>query len=418
MMKREVYGIMSGKRLGAVILCLFLLEGCGSRKSKQVELTMWLVGSEAQARTINTLAAPFTEKTGVKIRCEAISWGEAHSKYLTAVAGGVEPDIGTMGLTWGIEFGRLGALINLKKEFPDQVAEIQKKTFPGLWESVEQGNQVFGIPLDLSVQVLYYRKDIIAEPPQTWQELTDLLQRLKKDNRRMIIDWGNLSWIGYAPFLWQAGGDFYTPDKSAASLNTPEAAKAMEFFRDLYTKHDVPRTSIPIEQGLRTGDFPLVISGNWKIVSLSVGVPEIAGKWAIGLLPKGPGGKRTAFLGGRIMGVFNRSPHRSEAWQFVKYLFEPSVQQELYKAGIETQDAYLPPNMATWDNLPMDAAMKSVLKQQSQEAKGPPAVVGWTETTHVLETSIQQVLLKDSPIQAELAKADDAMNTELHSTVH
>lgn len=401
-------------RWGVVVLCGCLLSGCGSHKNQpSTELTMWLVGSEAQAKTVNGLADTFLKRTGVKVHCEAISWGEAHSKYLTAVAGGVEPDIGTMGLTWGVEFGRLGALIDLRKTFPQDIAIIQKETFPGLWESIEQGGMAYGIPFDLSLQVLYYRTDLIPQPPQTWDELVALLQRLRKDNRRMIIDWGNLSWIGYAPFLWQAGGDFYNADHTASTLDTPQAITGLEFFRDLYARYDVPKTSIPIEQGLRTGEFPLVMSGNWKTVSLSAGVPEIAGKWMIGMLPKGPSGKRTAFLGGRIMGIFARSTHQHDAWQFLQFLFEPEVQQQLYKAGLETEDAYLPPNIASWDALAMEPKMKAVLKQQAQEAKGPPAAIGWTESTHILESAIQKIILKDGEIASELASANDAMKRQL-----
>ena len=403
---------MSARRWLALLLGIVLLNGCGPSKGKTLQLTMWLVGSEAQARTINKLAEPFNERTGVQVKCEAISWGEAHSKYLTAVAGGVEPDIGTMGLTWGVEFGGLGALLDLKREFPQDIAAIERNTFPGLWESVKRHEAVFGIPFDVSLQVLYYRNDLIPQPPQTWEELVALLERLRKDNRRMIIDWGSLSWIGYAPFLWQAGGDLYNAEKSAPTLDSPQAVEALTFFRDLYNRYDVPKTSIPIEQGMRTGEFPLAISGNWKIISLTIGVPELAGKWNIAMLPRGPSGKRTAFLGGRIMGIFARSSHRTEAWKFIQYLFEPEVQRKLYEAGLETQDAYLPPNIASWDGLPLEASMKSVLKQQAQEAKGPPAVEGWTESTHVLEEAIQRVILKEADPQVELGAATKTIGTQ------
>jgi len=397
-----------------LVCVLMVLAGCASSsQSSQVQLTMWLVGSEAQAKTINELAQRFTERTGIRVQCEAVSWGEAHSKYLTAVAGGVQPDIGTMGLTWGAEFGRLGALVNLHEAFPDDLKAVQRDTFPGLWASVEQAAQVYGIPFDLTLQVLYYRTDIIPQPPRTWEELTTLLGRLSQANRRMIIDWGNLSWIGYAPFLWQAGGDFYNATRTAAALDSPAAVQALAFFRDLYTRHGVPRTSIPVEQGLRTGEFPLALSGNWKIVSLAIGVPEIAGQWMIAPLPQGPSGSRTSFLGGRILSVFTNSRHTTEAWQFIRYLFEPEVQVRLYQAALETQDAYLPPNMATWERLPMDGQMKAILQAQAQEAKGPPPVPGWDDSTHMIETAIQRVILHDADPKRELAEAQEGMNRKL-----
>ncbi len=400
----------------SVVLCGALAAGCGrSSSTKSDGLTMWLVGSEAQARAIQTLSEPFTQRTGVHVRCQAISWGEAHSKYLTAVAAGVEPDIGTMGLTWGVEFGRLGALVDLRQAFSQDVQTIQQQTFPGLWQSIEQDSQLYGIPFDVSVQVLYYRTDLVPAPPHTWQELTTLLEQLQQANRRMMIDWGNLSWIGYAPFLWQAGGSFYNPQGTAPTLNTPEAVQALEFFRDLYTRYGVPRTAIPVEQGLRTGDFPLVLSGNWKIVGLTVSAPDIAGKWSIAALPKGPTGRATAFLGGRTMAIFARPNKHEQAWQFVRYLYEPAVQLQLYEKGVKTQDAYLPPNIQTWDQLPMDPVMKAVLKQQASEGKGPPAAVGWTETTNVLESAIQEVILQGADPTVELHKVNEAMEHSLKS---
>jgi ABC-type glycerol-3-phosphate transport system substrate-binding protein len=113
------------------------------------------------------------------------------------------------------------------------------------------------------------------------------------------------------------------------------------------------------------------------------------------------------------MGIFSGSPHQVQAWQFIRHLFEPSVQQRLYQAGLDTQDAYLPPNMASWDALPMDEQMKEILRRQAQDAKGPPAVVGWTETTNRLEAAIQQVILKGADPKTALETANQAMNEAL-----
>ncbi len=399
----------------AVVCCLLVGSGCTGQRQGQAELKMWLVGSEAQARAINELAKTFAEQTGTSVRCEAISWGEAHSKYLTAVAGGVQPDLGTMGLTWGSEFGRLGALVDLRQAFPEDVKAMQQQTFPALWNSIEHGGQSFGIPFDLTLQLLFYRTDLVHNAPQTWEELVQLLEQLRQENRRMIIDWGSLSWIGYSPFLWQAGGDYYNANRTKATLDSGDAVRALTFFRDLYTVHGVPRTAIPIEQGLRSGEFPLAISGNWKMVSLAVGVKEIEGQWTIGALPKGPSGRRTAFLGGRIISIFARSPHRDIAWRFIRFLYEPAAQAKLYETAMQTQDAYLPPNMAAWDRLAMDPGMKAVLQQQAQDAKGPPAAPGWNESTNVIEAAIQRVVLGGADPKAALVEANQAMNRALQA---
>ena len=155
---------------------------------------------------------------------------------------------------------------------------------------------------------------------------------------------------------------------------------------------------------MRTGDFPLAISGNWKIDSLRLTAPEIKGKWSIALLPAGPAGRNTAFLGGRIVGIFSKSKNKGEAFEFIKFLFEPQTQVRLYKAAQQAQDSYLPPNIFAWNNLPMDAEFKQVLKAQAQDAKGPPSVLGWDESTRPIEEAIQRVVLQGADAKEELVK--------------
>ncbi|MDD5439192.1 MAG: extracellular solute-binding protein [Candidatus Omnitrophica bacterium] len=398
--------------IASVIIMIFA-GGCASRPPAN-EVVMWLVGSEAQARCISDLAAKFTRETGIRVRCEAISWGEAHSKYLTSIAGNVPPDIGTMGLTWSVEFGALGAMVDLHREFPDDIAALEKNTFAGMWKSIKYRDRIYAIPLDMTIQVMYYRNDIIHVPPVTWRQLTALLTDLKKTGKGMLFDWGSMEWIGYSAYLWQAGGDFYNNTYTAATVNTPQAIEGMKFFTDLYKVYGVPKTPIPLEQGMRTGDFPICISGNWKIIGLTVGAPEIKGKWSIAKLPRGPSGNSTAFIGGRTMGIFSLSKNKDKAWQFIKYLYRPESQAFLYSGSVATQDAYLPPNMDSWSQLrDMDEDVKRVLIAQALEAKGPPPVLGWDSTTRFVDQAVQKIILEDAVIEDELTALEQYMNQDL-----
>jgi len=395
-----------------LISCV-LISGCGKSAERKLapgetRITMWLIGSEAQALTIKELAEEFYSQTKIKVKCDAISWGDAHSKYLTSIAGGVAPDIGTMGLTWGAEFGKLDSMVDLKKEYPREVNSIKETVFTGLWNSIEYKGKVYGIPFDMTEYILYYRNDIIANPPHDWEELANLLTDLNKKGQGMIFDWGSLSWIGYSPFLWQAGGDYYDKDLTAVTIDSEAAVKAMQFFADLYTKYNVPKTKIPLEQGMRTGDFPIAISGNWKIDDLRLLAPEIAGKWSIATMPKGPAGKGTAFIGGRIMGVFSQSKNKQAAWEFIKFLFKPEIQARLYEAALIKQDTYLPPSVNGWNVLKMDPKLKDVLVAQANDAKGPPAVVNWDSCAKYVDEAIQKVILQkaDAKKELEIAKTE------------
>jgi len=391
---------------------MFFLPGCGAKRRDTNSLMVWHVGPESQARTIVEISRGFTEKTGIKVSCQAVSWSDAHTKYLISIAGELAPDIGSMGLTWGMEFGELGALVDMKENFPQDVTALEEKMFPGILESTRVGKKIYGIPFDFSEHIMYYRTDIIPLPPENWEEFLGILAELKLNGRGALLDWGSLDWIGYAPFLWQAGGDFYDSSMTRVTLDTPEAVQALSYMAELY-KTGVPITQVPLEQGMRTGDYPLAISGNWKIVSLLAGAPEIKGKWKIAMLPEGPAGKRTAFIGGRIMSIFSSSKKKKEAWEFVKFLFQPENQVKIYEATSESEDAYLPPNMDTWSLLPMDESYKTVLEAQAKESKGPPAVRAWDSSTTFVNNAIQMVVLKNADPTKQLKKASVQMQKEL-----
>jgi ABC-type glycerol-3-phosphate transport system substrate-binding protein len=392
----------------------FFVSGCdrapaADKAAKKPEIVMWLVGSESQAITIRSLAKGFYEKTGIDVKCEAISWGEAHSKYLTSIAGGVAPDIGTMGLTWGTEFGALGAMVDLASAYPEEVAAVKQDVFPGLWRSIEYKGRVFGIPFDITEYVLYYRTDIVKDTPDTWEALVKTLTGLNAAGKGMIFDWGSLSWLGYSPFLWQAGGDYYSRDYSRVTIDSPEALVALKFFSELYTKHNVPKTKIPLEQGMRTGDFPLAISGNWMVDSLRLLAPEIEGRWSIATMPKGPSGRKTAFIGGRVMGIFDQSKHKKESWEFIKYLSTPDVQKALYEAALTKEDTYLPPGKRTWGMLNMDPKFKKVLMDQAEDSNGPPAISDWDSCTRYIDSVIQEVVLQEADPKIGLKKVQQEL---------
>ncbi len=394
-----------------IVLSFFLMTGCGTERDTADRITMWHVGTEAESQIIERLANQyFYPETGIRVRCDAISWGEAHTRYLTSVVGGVAPDIGTMGLTWATEFGHRGAMVDMREAFPEDTITLRDSIFPSIWNSAQWGEKVYGIPFDLTVKILYYRNDIIPDPPKNWDELTTLLEDISAEDKRMIIGWGSLDWLGYSPFLWQAGGDFYNPAGTRSALDQPEAVKALKFYESLYNKYNVPRSGENFAEGLGSGQNPLGYTGNWLLNRLDEEMPELRGKWSIAMLPAGSTGRGTSILGGRAIGIFDQSDLKDEAWEFIKFLASEDTQEKIYVEVAERKDIFLPPNISVWDRLPMKEEHRSVLVSQIMEAKGPPPVLGWGESTRHIVENIQQVILQGRDPEKALADSARKMN--------
>lgn len=112
------------------------------------------------------------------------------------------------------------------------------------------GDNVYAIPSYCDVDLLFYRKDIIKEPPTTWEELKTMVKEHKED-----IEEKNL--VGFAlpslydqdslinfflEILWAHGGAVFN-DKGGITINKKEGVEALDFIRNLIEKGIAPPPS-------------------------------------------------------------------------------------------------------------------------------------------------------------------------------
>src|SRR5690606_36494737 len=123
-----------------VLIAILVLASFGSLipagAQGGVEITVWATGAEEEANVMRAAADLFAEQTGNTVNIEAVPWSDAHAKALTAATSGEGPDIITGGLSWGIEFGALGGMVNLSETYPDDVAAMQAAANEGIWGSI------------------------------------------------------------------------------------------------------------------------------------------------------------------------------------------------------------------------------------------------------------------------------------------
>lgn len=377
-------------------------------------ITVWTTGSEDDALIFKAAADLWAAKTGNEVKVEAVSWNDTYAKNLAAVTSGQGPDIFTGGLSYGIDFGSKGGLVNLGEKYADDIKSMQETTYQGVWPSImNTAGEVFAVPYDLTVYLMYFRPDLLKEAgveaaPKTWEELTAAIKMVqaKTEGSAFAMQWGNAQWLYFANYLYQAGGDFYTPDCSEVTINSEEGVAALDFMASLYKDYGSPTDGWPdLENGLVTGQYPFGATGNWLVGSLDVGKPEIAGKWEIAPLPAGPSGKSTVFLGGRVMGIMSFSQNVDLAWDLIKFLYTEEGASAMLAKATEKSAIFFPPVTAYYDLLKVDAAKLDAIKTQLNDAKGPPNCPGWEEGANEVQRLLDTVLLKDADAQEALDAA-------------
>ncbi len=364
-------------------------------------LTVWAMGAEGEK--IGKMARRFEEShPEVKIVTQAIPWGAAHEKLVTAVAGESAPDVCQLGTTWVPEFKAINALLPLDAYIAKSDLINQENFFPGSWNTNLIQGQVYGIPWYVDTRVLFYRKDLLSEvgydhPPRDWVELKEACKKLTQDIDgdgkvdRYGISLGARDWGLLSMFIWQNGGDVLNADHIAPQLDTPQVREAVQYYVEFFKKGYVPlgaAAGTDIFNAFKTGYLPMFISGPWMLEELRKQIPELDDKWSVSVLPRKA--SSTSFVGGSNLVIFKQSKNRDIAWQFIEFMNQPQTQIEWYK---ETKD--LPSLKSAWEDPYLkDKIRLKVFGEQLKDAKAPPSIREWEQIGDVINNRMEQIIFQ------------------------
>lgn len=410
---RRKGGVFTQNLLFALVLGVALISPVHAEK-----LTIWLVGDENGPRILQPAINAFQEQhPGVEFEVRAVPWSDVIIKYSAAIAGKTGPDILTSNSPYGIELGTKGGLVNLSKNAPELVALLEEKANKGAMRAAHSSDgMVYALPYDITVQLQFYRSDMVAKPPTTWNGFSaEVRKQQAAGNKGWAQQWGNMGWIGFFPYLLQAGGSFYDAQCTKATLASPEAVKALRYYASFYTELKAPSDTWPdVETGLESGAYPLVQTGTWVFTSLDTSRKKIAGKWRAAKFPAGPTGKFTAFAGGTVIGVTRQSHHPELAISFLRTIYDPAITRQMIETSLKLKSLWLPggrEDLIGSANLPADR--KRVLLAQLKDVEGPPNCKGWENVQPFVTRAIQQVVLEGADPERALSVAAEKMTRAL-----
>lgn len=344
---------------------------------------VWAMGTEGEK--LGDFAAAFTEENpDIEVEVTAIPWDAAHDKIATAIAAGQTPDVSMIGTTWMGEFAATGAL----DPTPDLIDD--STFFPGAWETTDVGGTNYGVPWYVETRVLYYRSDLVAEPPADWAGLTAMAQGMQAAG----AEWGiNLqpgqtgAWQTFMPFAWQAGAEIVTEDQSEFTLDSPEFVEALTAYQSFFTEGLAP-TELPqgsLEPDFMAGKIGSFVSGPWHVGILEE--TDAAGMANVALAPLPSGAQQASFIGGANLAVFKDAENRDAAWTFIEWLSRPEVQVQWYG---EVND--LPSVASAWDDPAIaDDPYLGVFGDQLETAVAPPSIPTWEEVASVIDTELERL---------------------------
>lgn len=269
-------------------------------------------------------------------------WGDYFTKVETLWASGDSAAIPDVLFLWPTpKYAAQGVLENLDSYIEASGYNLDDY-WPALLESASYDGSVYGFPRDISVEALYYNKDMfdqagIPYPDETWtwDDLLSAAEQLTvKDASGKTERYG----LGMEAGKWQLwvgqnGGtildDMRNP--SQCTLNDPAAAEAIQFFADLINNGYAMRDADLSQAG---GDAGVFSSGQAAMIiqnSSRVSAFNAAGlNYDVAVVPIPEGGQRSASAGGAAWVMSAASDNKDAAWTFLSWLQSTDGGQKLY----------------------------------------------------------------------------------------
>ena len=318
-----------------------------------IELEFWYALGGSSGEAVEALVEQFNaahENIQVTATYQG-SYAEAMGKIWNAVfAEQTLPHVAHLG--GAPLLGETGAVVPIT-DFSDGPNGIDRSLiYDSFWVYNTAGGQIWSMPFNNSVPVLYYNRDLFTaagldpdHPPTTWDEVIEYGQVLTQDtdDNGEIDQWGfnthsDTHWYISSMFL-ENGAQIVNEEQTEVLYNSPEAVEMLQLWGDMVnTYHIMP----PAQHKEAKGDF---LAGKLGMLLRSCsGIPstveEVAFEMGVAPVPAVAGRDPVAPIGGGSLVIFrNDDPAILDAaWKFVEFMTSPdsSVYLSMHTGYVST----------------------------------------------------------------------------------
>ena len=383
------------KRVVAVlgVFAAGVLGGCGGSSDDSgggaVSLN-WFVAIQPGG-SIQEIAAACTEQSGgaYEIKLELLpTEADQQREQLVRRLGAEDPSVDLIGMDviWTAEFANAGWV--RPYEGADATA-VTKDAFDSAVESASFDGEVYGAPFNANTELMFYRKDLVPTPPETWDEMIDAAQQagstiqLQADRYEGFVVWFN-------SLVESAGGQILSGPEEVDLPEQP-TDQALEIIGKLANSPaaspDIDTSNEDTARLGYEGGAAFQINYTFAFGSAGENAPDVQAQTGIARYPSVNAGQPSRPpLGGFNIGVSEFSENPDEAFEAAKCISAPKSQL------VATELDGLPPSNQTLYTDPVVTeaypGFAPLVKQSIDDAAVRPLTPAYTD----LSLAIQRAL--------------------------
>jgi multiple sugar transport system substrate-binding protein len=317
-------------------------------------------------------------------------------------------------VTWTAEFATAGWIRELN---PQQAAAATKDTLQKPIDTATWQGKLYGVPRTTNVQLMWYRKSLVPNPPKTFDEMMQQAQALKDQGKPYQIGFTAAQYEGYVVTVNNLvkgfGGRFVNEDSSAPAVDD-KTVQALTLLKKVATSGLVSASLSNAQEPEVFADLQndrSAFSLNWPYVlsAMRKANPAIVDDLGYAPYPSvAPGAPVTTTLGGMNYTISSYSRHPDEAFDAAMCLRN---EKNALSAALDNGDV---PALRTVMDTPefiQAYPMKDVILAQLETAEprplspvyqnisttvsttlSPPAAINPQAATDELRTAIQNAI--------------------------
>jgi ABC-type glycerol-3-phosphate transport system substrate-binding protein len=238
-------------KLFQIILIAVNLHMAGSLCSAKTLTVLLLANASTQGVIQNFLKEYSRTHSGIDFNVSIVQYSALTAKINTLVTAGEPPDILEVTTAYIQTFAEQA--LDLAKY--TNGADLLNRYLPSYQAFIRSGDKVIGIPIEATVNGLFYNKNLFKEAGASvpadsdhvwsWSEFKDTVQKVMKLPSCRIGVAFDCSVQRWSNLLYQANGRWISDDGKSILPNRDAAKRALTYFRSLIEAKLVPTSSWP-----------------------------------------------------------------------------------------------------------------------------------------------------------------------------
>ncbi|MEX2195072.1 MAG: extracellular solute-binding protein [Thermoleophilaceae bacterium] len=242
-------------------------------------------------------------------------------------------DLIGMDVIWTGEFANAGWIAPVPGDVESQVTE---NVFESVLETARFEGELYAIPVWSNTQLLWYRKDRVDEPPQTWDEMIDRAEELGPSEGRIQVQ-GNRyeGLVVWTNWMIESAGTSILAGPEELELEQEPTERALSIMGRL-SRSPVAATNISTSTedsarlGFEDGSSAFMINYPFVYPSAESNAPDVFEQMGAAKLPQVVKGEESAPpIGGINLGVSAFSDNQERAFEAAECLVQAENQIEV-----------------------------------------------------------------------------------------